>query len=168
MWCDSFVYWRALTKFYRDNNSGQPTSTKCKKNISVCMYVCTVCMYVCMYVCMWNGFPGVIISGEKDNCPFNKRRPHWVYFNSLPRMVISEITMYERMFICICMHCMYVCMYVISNSTTVIHIGIGRRDVYNSGFVFWNGSFNRDEEKVKRSRHNICGNDAYLHTYIHE
>lgn len=23
---------------------------------------------------------------EKENCPSVRRRPHWVYFNSLPRM----------------------------------------------------------------------------------
>ena len=31
-------------------------------------------------------FQGVITFTEKENCPFLKRRPHWVYFNSLPRL----------------------------------------------------------------------------------
>eukprot|EP01036_Dinobryon_divergens_P032136 gene32136-41668_t len=35
---------------------------------------------------VFSQIPGVVASSEKDNCPFNKRRPHWVYFNSLPRM----------------------------------------------------------------------------------
>lgn len=40
---------------------------------------------------------GAITSGEKDNCPFNKRRPHWVYFNSLPRMVILPFILYSML-----------------------------------------------------------------------
>jgi hypothetical protein len=31
-------------------------------------------------------FPGAITMHEKENCPSTRRRPHWVYFQSLPRM----------------------------------------------------------------------------------
>ncbi len=58
----------------------------------------TVCMYVCMYVCMNARIyihaymctyihTGAVVMQEKENCPSIRRRPHWVYFNSLPRMV---------------------------------------------------------------------------------
>ena len=30
--------------------------------------------------------PGAVTMHEKENCPFTRRRPHWIYFNSLPRM----------------------------------------------------------------------------------
>ena len=29
---------------------------------------------------------GAVLMQEKENCPSVRRRPHWVYFNSLPRM----------------------------------------------------------------------------------
>jgi len=31
-------------------------------------------------------FPGAILMSEKENCPSTRRRPHWIYFQSLPRM----------------------------------------------------------------------------------
>lgn len=31
-------------------------------------------------------FPGAVTMSEKENCPSTRRRPHWIYFNSLPRM----------------------------------------------------------------------------------
>lgn len=31
-------------------------------------------------------FPGAITMQEKENCPSTRRRPHWIYFQSLPRM----------------------------------------------------------------------------------
>ena len=31
-------------------------------------------------------FPGAITMHEKENCPSTRRRPHWIYFQSLPRM----------------------------------------------------------------------------------
>jgi hypothetical protein len=31
-------------------------------------------------------FPGAITMHEKENCPSTRRRPHWIYFLSLPRM----------------------------------------------------------------------------------
>lgn len=31
-------------------------------------------------------FPGAITMHEKENCPSTRRRAHWIYFNSLPKM----------------------------------------------------------------------------------
>jgi hypothetical protein len=31
-------------------------------------------------------FPGAITMAEKENCPSTRRRPHWIYFLSLPKM----------------------------------------------------------------------------------
>ena len=31
-------------------------------------------------------FPGAIVMHEKENCPSTRRRPHWIYFLTLPRM----------------------------------------------------------------------------------
>lgn len=30
--------------------------------------------------------PGAMVMSEKENCPFSRKRPHWNYFLSLPRM----------------------------------------------------------------------------------
>jgi hypothetical protein len=30
-------------------------------------------------------FPGAILMHEKENCPYTRRRPHWVFFQSLPK-----------------------------------------------------------------------------------
>lgn len=36
-------------------------------------------------------FPGAITMHEKENCPSTRRRPHWIYLQSLPRMsVLNE------------------------------------------------------------------------------
>ena len=43
------------------------------------------CATSAMYDLLSN-FPGAITMHEKENCPSTRRRPHWIYFLTLPRM----------------------------------------------------------------------------------
>jgi hypothetical protein len=78
-----------------------PPDAPCKGNINQCgrgsssfIEVCYPAVVViglpkcgtsAIYDLMAKAFNGVVMA-QKENCPSTRRRPHWEYFNSLPRM----------------------------------------------------------------------------------